>query len=240
MKYSNTRPSTIRKRPRRVLTGHGTSCGASMSRDGGHQSSSRGGRLRKATRLGRRPTRITLPRPTSKSLSRRAVLLEHPAGGALRRRKGLLGDRNTTRSEASRSRRGSSRAQGMLRGSRSERAVARTCAVRPRFARRPSEKCSTTVLLLAEVRQDLARMTRWSAITGPAATAPRSPTARTPRQRRKPAQRGRTPRAGTLLGRALLGARECWTKRSVELNRLGCSLAPWSRIVDFLLTQFVV
>src|SRR6266545_2212306 len=59
--------------------------------------------------------------------------------------------------------------------------------------------CSTTVLLLAEVRQDLARMTRWSAITGPAAAAPRSPTARAPRQRRKQPQPARTPRAGTLL-----------------------------------------
>jgi len=65
--------------------------------------------------------------------------------------------------------------------------------------------CSTTVLLLAEVRQDLARMTRWSAITGPAAAAPRSPTARAPRLRRKQPQPARTPRAGTLLSAAGLG-----------------------------------
>jgi len=35
----------------------------------------------------------------------------------------------------------------------------------------------------------------------PAAAAPRSPTAHAPPQPRKPAQRGRTPRVGTILGR---------------------------------------
>src|SRR5579862_7254548 len=43
-------------------------------------------------------------------------------------------------------------------------------------------------------------MTRWSAITRPAAVAPRSPTARAPRQPRKTRpQPTRTPRTGTLL-----------------------------------------
>jgi hypothetical protein len=42
-------------------------------------------------------------------------------------------------------------------------------------------------------------MTRWSAITGPAAAAPRSPTASTPRPPRNNLQPARTPPAGTLL-----------------------------------------
>src|SRR6266545_6465064 len=86
--------------------------------------------------------------------------------------------------------------------------------------------CSTTVLLLAEVRQDLARMTRWSAITGPAAVAPRSPTARAPRQRRKQPQPARTDESqvrwtiGVSLGRLRIGAGDDELKR----RRWGCLL----------------
>jgi hypothetical protein len=57
-------------------------------------------------------------------------------------------------------------------------------------------------------------MTRWSAITGPAAAAPRSPTARAPRLRRKQPQPARTPRAGTLLGDARLCGCLCGTLRA--------------------------
>src|SRR6266498_2578780 len=69
-------------------------------------------------------------------------------------------------------------------------------------------------------------MTRWSAITGPAAAAPRSPTARAPRQRRKQPQPARTDESqvrwtiGVSLGRLRIGAGDDELKR----RRWGCLL----------------
>src|SRR5215211_4152507 len=74
---------------------------------------------------------------------------------------------------------------------------------------------STTVLLLARLRQDGARMTRWSAITGPAGQpSPSRPLHLGAASRRRSCGRdARTPPAGTLLA----------PTAPVELRALGAS-----------------
>ena len=71
-------------------------------------------------------------------------------------------------------------------------------------------------------------MTRWSAITGPAAAAPRSPTASTPRPQRNNLQPARTPRAGTLLTTPAISVSGHIGSRSID-HAPGHTARLWGR-----------